>query len=36
MQSDFGHLILDQINDKQKVLVDENALLDREYQTYKS
>ena len=32
MQSDFGNLILEQINQKQKLLVEENQLLSRDTQ----
>lgn len=34
--SDFGQIILQQINEKQKFLANENSRLDREYQRYKS
>jgi hypothetical protein len=36
MNSDFGQIILQQINEKQKVLVEENIRLERDYQRYKS
>ena len=36
MNSDFGQIILDQINEKQKLLVEENTKLERDYQRYKS
>lgn len=36
MHSDFGQLILDQVNERQKVLVEENSRLERDYQRYKS
>lgn len=34
--ADFGQIILQQINEKQKFLANENSRLDREYQRYKS
>lgn len=34
--ADFSQLILQQINDRQKFLVEENARLDRDYQRFKS
>ncbi len=34
--ADFGQIILQQINEKQKFLSAENSRLDREYQVYKS
>ena len=36
MHSDFGQLILDQVNERQKILVEENVKLERDYQRYKS
>lgn len=36
MQSDFGRLILDQINEKQRCLVEENNYLEKEYIHYKA
>ena len=36
MQSDFGQIILSQINEKQRYLVEENTRLERDYQKYKS
>lgn len=36
MHSDFGQIILDQVNEKQKSLVEENARLERDYQKYKA
>ena len=36
IHSDFGQIILDQVNEKQKCLVEENSRLERDYQKYKS
>lgn len=36
IHSDFGQIILGQINEKQKCLVEENTRLEREYQKHKS
>jgi flagellar biosynthesis chaperone FliJ len=36
MHSDFGNIILEQINEKQRVLVDQNAILERDYQRSKA
>ena len=36
LSSDFGQLIMQQVTEKQKILLEENSRLESEYQKYKS
>lgn len=36
IHADFGQMILTQVNEKQKLLVEENSSIDREFQRCKS